>query len=286
MSLYSGAIDYMVYKLESKYIIILLDNHNPITYCSGPKLNPTSNIDNLFELFISKDSVFVFEELVPTHTKEKFIELFPQTPHLVKYMGFYSKYKSNKNKIIPIDLRVLFDNFSLETNEKRFELLDQFFKISPCTNPDVQTILLTIDIAYKHNIFAKHFNSLKSRYQELKQMDLQLSKCVDSSYLGQIYLNYPFDLTDEAGISVCEHIEQLLSGLLEMYTIAQILNAKSKYVFVYLGASHCISIGWALEKYYKIRKIKSLDNFQTDGNIFKLNLLDNLTKSCVNFQPI
>jgi serine/threonine protein phosphatase PrpC len=45
MDLYSGAIDYMVYKLESKYIIILLDNHNPLTYCSGSNFDPKSNID-------------------------------------------------------------------------------------------------------------------------------------------------------------------------------------------------------------------------------------------------
>jgi hypothetical protein len=123
MDLYSGAIDYMVYKLQSKYIIILLDNHNPSAYCSGSNLDPKSNIDILFESFISKNSMFVLEELIPTQTKERFIELYPQTPHLVKYMKFYSKYKSNTNLIIPIDIRVLFDNFS---QSNKFELLDVF----------------------------------------------------------------------------------------------------------------------------------------------------------------
>jgi hypothetical protein len=286
MGTYSGAIDYMIFKLKSKYIVILLDNHNPGSYCSGPMPNPNSNIDNLFESFIDKDSSYILEELVPTQTKEKFIELYPQTPHLVKYMKFYSKYKSQKNKIIPIDLRILFDNFS---QPDKFDLLDQVFELIPCVNPDVQTILSTISLAKKifPDTFIKHFSSLKQRYQELKQMiGLDQIKCNGSSFLDQIYLNYPFESVGEENQHICEHIEQLLSGLFEMYGIAQILVSQSKYVFVYLGAVHCISIGWFLEKHYQIRKIKHLNNFETNGKIFSLGLLDKSTKSCVNFQPI
>jgi hypothetical protein len=43
-----------------------------------------------------------FPEYSIQKTKERFIELYPQTPHLVKYIKFYSKYKSNTNQIIPI----------------------------------------------------------------------------------------------------------------------------------------------------------------------------------------
>jgi hypothetical protein len=284
MDLYSGAIDYMVYKLESKYIIILLDNHNPSTYCSGSNFDPKSNIDILFESFISKKSIFVLEELVPTQQEQKSILLYHQTPHLVKYMQFYTKYKSNKEQIIPIDLRILFDNFS---QSNKYELLDELFGIIPCVNFDVNIILSVINMACSNNSkFIEHFESLKTRYKELKIIiNSNSKKCLKSSYLEEIYLNYPFESTSKE-LNECEHIEQLLSGLLELYGIAQILITESKYVFVYLGASHCISIGWILEKYYKIRKIKDLDKFETNVSNFNLSLFDKSTKSCIQFQPI
>jgi len=284
MDLYSGAIDYMVYKLESKYIIILLDNHNPLTYCSGSNFDPKSNIDILFESFISKKSIFVLEELVQTQQEEKSIVLYPQTPHLVKYMKFYTKYKSNKNQIIPVDLRILFDNFS---QPNKYQLLDELFGIIPCVNVDVNTILSVITMACSNNSkFIEHFESLKTRYKELKIIiNSNSNKCSETSYLEQIYLNYPFEPVSKE-LNECEHTEQLLSGLFELYGIAQILIAKSKYVFVYLGASHCISIGWILEKYYQIRKVKDLDKFKTNGSIFNLSLLDKSTKSCIKFLPI
>ena len=82
----SGAIDYIVYKYDNKYIVLLLDNHSPQSYCDK---NSFSGIERLFEHYIKKDTMFVFEELYGLKQTDQYFELFLKTPHLVKYMECY-----------------------------------------------------------------------------------------------------------------------------------------------------------------------------------------------------
>jgi hypothetical protein len=291
----SGAIDYVVYKDNSKYIVLLLDNHSPQSYCNNLSNGNFSGIERLFEHYIKKDTLFVFEELEGVKPSDQYQELFTNTPHLQKYMEFYSKYKYEKNKIKSVDIRILFDNFHKSDG---LNLLDQFFGLIPCIDQYVQPILSTIlDATNKSAVFATHYKSLAERYLELKKNFISPIKCDNSSFIEDIYLTYPFEPIDlivepvyvdinkinSVSNNICAHIEQLLSGLLEIYTIANILQSSNKYVFVYLGAAHCVSICGLFDKYYKIRKVKELKHFKIEGNRFNLGTLDIYTKSCVNF---
>jgi len=280
MENFSGAIDYVVYKCNNKYIVLLLDNHNPQMYCDGINF---SGVERLFEHYIQKDTMFVFEELYGIKPTDKFKELFSNTPHLTKYMEFYSKYKNDKNKIKPVDIRILFDNFHKPDG---LDLLDQFFGIVECVDQDVQSIASVVSSAItQYPIFATHHRHLCARYLELKQIITNPIKCDGFSYIEQINLTYPFDVLSNTNLSLCELIEQLLSGMLEIYTIANILLSPNKYIFVYLGAAHCISICGLFDKYYGIRKVKDLTYLKIDGIRFSLGNLDTHTKSCVNFNP-
>jgi hypothetical protein len=277
---FSGAIDYMVYKYNNKYIVLLLDNHNPESYCSDK--TKFSGIERLFEHYIKKDTMFVFEELDGIKPSDQFKELFSKTPHLTKYMEFYSKYKHDRNKIKPIDIRILFDNFHKSDG---LDLLDQFFGLTPCIDPDVQPIAAVISNAVnQYEVFATHYRYLCARYIELKKVLTTPIKCDGSSFLEEIILTYPFE-QENLNVSVCEGAELLLSGLLEIYTIANILLSNNKYIFVYLGAAHCISICGLFDRYYKIRKVKDLSYLKITGSRFNLGSLDSHTKSCVNFNP-
>lgn len=278
MQRYSGAIDYFIYKSQSKYIIILLDNHNPKSYCDN--YTESKNIAKLFEEYIDKNSIFILEELVGSNPNDKIIELFNKTPHLEKYMEFYSKYKSDHSKIIPVDIRPFIDNFHKPNG---FDLTDQLFGISNSIDHTVKSIQYILVSAIQSNeLFASHYNHLKNKYIQMKQTVLNsgLTVCNDSTYTSNLNLEYPF--ASLIG-TICEQQEQLLSGILELYTIAHILTSTNRYVFAYLGAAHCISIGSLLDKYYQIRKIKNLDKFEISGNKFNLELLDLYTESCVNF---
>ncbi len=292
----SGAIDYAVYKNNNKYIVFLFDNHNPESYCSDK--NMFSGIENLFEHYINKDSTFVFEELEGIKPTDQYKELFSKTPHLVKYMEFYSKYQNEKNKIKPVDIRILFDNFHKPNG---LDLLNQFFSIIDCSLPEVtslnyncniidqqvQSILSVILNAFKKNeVFSNHYKSLYKRYISIKERLDKSIVCDGYNYVEEISLTYPFELNqDNKDINICRDIEQLLSGLMEIYTIANILVSTSKYVFVYLGAAHCVNICGLFDRYYKIRKVKDLTHLKLDGNRFNLATLDSHTKSCVYFNP-
>ncbi len=272
----SGAIDYVVYKYNNKYIVLLLDNHNPEAYCEGINF---FGVEKLFEHYINKDTMFVFEELDGLKPQDQYIKLFSKTPHLTKYMEFYSRHSHDRNKIKPIDIRILFDNFHKSDSQ---DLLDQFFGLVECVDEQVKPIAQVVSNAKsKYPIFALHFDHLVSRYLELKQKILSPIKCDGSSYVGQINLLYPF--VQDLNLSVCELTEQLLSGLLEIYAIANILLSPNKYIFAYFGAAHCVSICGLFDRYYRIRKVKDLSYLKIDGNRFNLGNLDTYTKSCVNF---
>jgi hypothetical protein len=272
---FNGAIDYIILKNESKYILFFLDNHNPSSYCEIP----SKNIDNLFEDFIKLNSKFIFEEIIGWN---KFINVFTKTSHLNKYLEFYNKYKSN-DKIIPIDIRMLFDNF----NEKdKFNNLDQLFNIITCINTDIMQIKDIFDKCKKISTnFLSHYTHLLNKYIEIKKLLNTEIKC-NKNFNEYILLDYPFNLNN-SNQNVCSQIEIFLSGLLELYGIAHIEISQAKYNMVYLGASHCLSIFNILEKYYGYRKIKGLKTHNLMSiDRFHLSLFDSLDKSCIDFFDI
>jgi hypothetical protein len=272
----NGAIDYIILKNNSKYIIFFLDNHAPSSYCQIP----SKNIDSLFEDFMNKNSIFILEEIIGYN---KYINTFNNTEHLNKYLQFYNKYKSN-NKIIPIDIRLLFNNF--DENDK-FSNLDQLFDISSCTHTDIIKIKNIIDKCKNiSNIFLKHYDNLKNKYIDIKNKinnnnEYKKELICNTNYLEYIILDYPFVDINE---NICNHIDIFSSSLLELYGIAQIELSLSKYNIIYLGASHCLSMFNILEKYYGYRKVKGLKSHNLISlDRFHLNLLDSFDKSCIDF---
>ena len=271
---FNGAIEYIVLKNNNKYILFFLDNHNPSSYCQIP----SRNIDLLFEDFINKNSIFILEEIIGYN---KYINAFNNTDHLNKYLQFYNKYKSN-DKIIPIDIRLLFNNFD---EIDKFSNLDQLFNISSCTNLDIIKIKNIIDKCKNvSNNFLKHYDNLKNKYIEIKDKiknEYKSELICNTNYLEYIQLDYPFVNLNE---NICNQIDIFSSALLELYGIAQIELSLAKYNIIYLGASHCLSMFNILEKYYGYRKIKGLKSHNLVSlDRFNLNLLDSLDKSCIDF---
>lgn len=278
---YSGAIDYLVYKHNGKYICLFLDNHNPESYC---KENfQTNNIDNLFEDYINKKSLYILEEPVGLDESE-LNSIYSATQHLNKYLKFYKKYRHDSSKIVPIDIRMVIDKFYKKNG---FDLTDELFGYKVCTNEIMKKVLQIFNDALKiSKIFEEQLEALKKRYNEFKtdvKKNTIPNNCSESSEMEEIYLNYPFEIIDSQ-LPICEFSEQLLAGIMEIYAIAHILLAQQKYIFIYLGASHCLTIGYLLEKYYGFRNIRNLDKYLISNNRLHLSLLDNSKKSCINFK--
>lgn len=278
----NGAIDYIVLKKGKKYIIFFLDNHNPSNYCK----TISRNIESLFEDFMQINSVFILEEIIGYN--EKFINAFNDTNHLNKYLKFYNKYKADK-KIIPVDIRLLFDNFD---EVDKFSNLDQFFNICECSNSDIAKIKGIIDKCTSiSSTYQEHFDSLKDKYIKIKNRIINENitnlKC-NNYNIDYIQLNYPFvDLKED----ICSQVDVFTCALLELYGIAQIELSNAKYNIVYLGAFHCVSMFYLLEKNYGYRKVKGLTKSRLSNekydllsyDRFNLKSLDIFSNSCFDF---
>jgi len=285
---YEGAIDYIILKDDPRYryIIFFLDNHNPSKYCPIP----AENIDSLFNKFNEDNTnLFLFEELI---NETEYIPIFPKTKHLIKYLKFYNKHMKNDN-IIPIDIRITFDNTEHESINI-FKNLDILFNLSLDKDEKINSIKEHLyNVCNKSEKFNEHFLKLKNHYINIKESIIknnliEILKKNNGSSNDKIYLNYPWSIDPEFNIISEENIlniwELLYSSLLELYTISWIEYSSSKYIIVYLGASHCLSIFSILNKFYSYRNIKNFKDIDI-RTISKLNLdiFDNLERSCINF---
>jgi len=282
---YEGAIDYIILKDKSRYIIFFLDNHNPSHYCPIP----AENIDSLFKEFNQNKNLFLFEELI---NQTQFIPIFPKTKHLIKYLKFYNENMNNDN-VISVDIRIDFDNTEHESTNI-FKNLDILFNMSIDSNNNINAIKKHIyEICQKSEIFNQHFLRLKNYYINIKNSVIEknlvdILKKNNGSSNDNIYLNFPWMIESEFEIISENNIlniwELLYSSLLELYTISWIEYSTSKYIIVYLGASHCLSIYNLLHKYYNYRNIKNFKEINLRTlNKLNLEILDNFDKSCINF---
>jgi hypothetical protein len=279
MTKYQGAIDYtdLENKLINKRVIILMDNHKPDRYCDIK----AENIDRLLLKYYDKSTTYIFEELLG---EEKFIEIFPDIDHQKQFMEFYNKYrKSNDKKIYPVDIRNFFDNSDSKT-DYIFNNLDILFNLrEDNSNKLINKIKQELNISLKNsNEFKNHYNIFLDRYQELKnsltkkEIDI-LKKNKYPSYYPNMFIAYPFLYNKVNKDYIIEEYHNLLSGLMELYSIAIIFNTDTKYYFLYMGASHGILIHNLLKKYYNFNVKKELDN--------RVNMNGD-TVSCINFPNI
>ena len=281
---FNGAIEYMILKDKHKYILLFLDDHSPERYCKIP----SDNIDTLFDYFLNldKSTTFIFEELLDN---KNHMSIFLNVPHLVKYLKFYNK-NSKKNNFVPVDIRSIFDNTELSNI---FTNLDILFgpnnEISDNLIYKIKShIEKTCGISYK---FLNYYLQLKNNYYLLKtsiKSNIKLLNIIKenkNTFLNmKIDLNYPwteYDNIDEKNI--LEIFENFYSSLLELYAISHIEYSKSKYIILYLGASHCISIFNILNKYFNYKIIRKFLNYDLkEMEYFKLENLEKLTISCVD----
>ena len=284
---YHGSIDYIVLKKDNKYILFFLDNHNQERYFPIP----AENIDALFDkLNNDKKPLFLFEELI---SDTKYISIFPKSKHLIKYLEFYNKNIHNDN-IIPVDLRILFDNTD-HNSTNIFKNLDYLFNFSSNNDNNKvikikQHIYNVCKISEQFNI---HFLKLKEHYIKIKKSVNEKNlidklKFNNSSSNERIYINFPWHIEDDfleiSESNILNIWELFFTALLELYTTSWIELDKDKYIIVYLGASHCLTIFNLLENFYNYRNIKGFQNL--DLKKFKslhFNVFDKLNQSCIDY---
>ena len=225
---YNGVLDYYVLSLDGKRVILLLDNHALENYCKYP----AENVDRLLhDYLVNYDSTLLLEEIYGNVTYNRLFN----TKHLNIYDKFYNENKKNVN-IIPVDIRILINS----GNNLKYFFDDEDNSESNEIKEIKEKILSEIK---KDTIFKNQYECLKADYQRL------LLCKIESDYQSlNLNISYPFKICYDEKIDI--QWFNLFSGILELYTICNILQSSKQNVFNYLGAAHCITIFNILDKYY------------------------------------
>ena len=252
MVLYQGAMDYYIIKNNGKNVIILLDNHALEEYCKYT----AQNIDKLFKNFLDKDdATIVLEEVVGN---VNYTSIF-NSKHLTIFEEFYNKYRNNEN-VISIDIRLLL---------KKDRNLDVFFGISTTNDNTLKNIKIIIDET------CKLYPKFNEQYQILFSQYKKTQNSLDSELLN---LHYPFKI-----MPYDENNNVLMCGIMELYTMAYVLNSDKKNVILYLGAAHGAVICKLLMSYYGYQMKRNNNLSLNSRDEIYYNDFERLGSMCIDF---
>jgi hypothetical protein len=257
----NGSIGYIYLKNFENQILLLSDNHSSENYCTINK----NNSKFISDWLSNKKSKVLLEE-VPRMKGSELLELW-SSKHIQKLKDLYLKQKLNENQIEGIDVRPLLipftlDIFKVDNIDKEYiekiknmniidylKLLDSFFELKH------QYFIENIGEVYvvmNNEILKKHFLKLKNSFIDLKK-----------DYSVNI-------LVKNIDIVFQNNIDELLSSIMEWYTIAKIFynNKIGIYKFIiHAGLVHTTNLNEILTSLYQYKKINS--NGEIDINKIK-----------------
>jgi hypothetical protein len=224
----SGSVGFTLLKHKrlNKYILLLADVHDGVSYCSRDAVF----IDRWLMTKGHNNDILLEEVLRDYLNKLK--ELWPSSTHTQNLKDL----SINNKKIKLVDIRPLLIPFSWELCDtdnmlgqfllkKYLEILDSLFnfKRTPLMLKHILPQVLKLKDPYK-KVVVKHFYEIK---------DLYLQFIEEHKYLMDKQLLYIL----KTNPSILEKINNLLSLLMEWYIIVLIHNS-SKNTIIHVGLAH------------------------------------------------
>lgn len=265
----SGSIGYIHLKNVDNQILLLSDNHSSKNYC-------TRNSQFISDWLLTKNSKVLLEE-VPRYEGSELLELWPTSEHIQKLKDLYL----NDKQIEGIDIRPLLipfnlDIFKIDNIDKEYieklkntniinylESLDSFFELKHKYFIDnIGNVYNKLDIDIDNEKLKKHFFEKKNSFIDLKnQYNNVLIKNIDEEFKNKI--------------------DELLSSIMEWYTIAKIFynNKLGIHKFIiHAGLFHTTNLNEILINSYGYKKINS------DGIIDFKNIKDENDDGVINIK--
>jgi hypothetical protein len=264
----NGSIGYIYLKNFENQILLLSDNHSSENYC-------TINKDNskfISDWLLTKNSKVLLEE-VPRMKGSELLELW-SSKHIQKLKDLYLKQTLNENKIEGIDVRPLLIPFSLSVFKVNDIEKDYIEKIK---NMNLIDYLKLLDSFFelKHKYFIENIGNVYTDMndEKLKKHFLKLKNSYNN--LKKQYNNNV--LVKNIDIVFENNIDELLSSIMEWYTIAKIYyNNKigiNKFI-IHAGLVHTTNLNEILIDLYDYKKINS------DGEI-DINKIKDDNNNCL-----
>ena len=249
----SGSVGYTLLKNNNKYVLLLADIHNGVSYCD-------QSVDNIMIdkwLSLKDDNNILLEEVV----REEFslTDLWPGAEHTQRL----KQLNQNNKKIKPIDIRPLLIPYSWEllgyddtkgNNEQQNMLLEEY--LLPINNifnykktklmmtyfiKELQKLDINADVNIKKLLF-QHFQEMKILYNEFI--------INNNSYLKKSMIEI-FNSKQE----LLEEINNITSMIMEWYILLLILNNNENSI-IHLGLAHSNRILDFLTDVYSFEVIK------------------------------
>ncbi len=229
----SGSVGFTLLKNErlNKYVLLLADVHDGVSYCYGDSRNSIFIDKWLMNKSLENNNDILLEEVLREYLN-KLKELWPSSPHTQNLKDL----SINNKKIKLVDIRPLLIPFSWElcdtddilgqfSLKKYLEILDNlfYFKKTKLMLKYILPQVLKLRETYKKGVI-KHFYEIK---------DLYLHFINKYNYLMNKQLIYIL----KYDASILEKINNLLSLLMEWYIILLIHNS-SKNTIIHVGLAH------------------------------------------------
>ncbi len=265
----SGSVGFTLlkHKILDKYILLLADVHDGVSYCEDESIY----IDKWLMNKGMKYSNDILLEEISRENINKLQELWPSSPHTQNLKNLSIKNK----KIKLIDIRHLLIPFSWElcrTNvamgktilKKYLEILNSFFNLRKTQLMMNYVLPEILKLKEKQDFkvsLITHFNEIKNLYLEF----ISENKSLMDTDLLTIQQNNE---------GVLEKINNLLSLIMEWYVILLIHN-NDKNIIIHIGLAHSDRILDILNKVYQF-------NIHIQNGINKMEDTYKPLHSCIN----
>ncbi len=262
----SGSVGYTLlkHKYNNKYVLILADVHDGVSYCS----QDSEMIDIFLGKSVNKNDILLEEVF---REKLNLKELWPSAHHTRKL----KELNINNNKIKPVDLRPMLLPFSWELSELSTDISDMplikyIEGIENLLNLKESKLFTTYILPEMRKLKDKedfrvslvtHFNEIKDIFNEYKTK----------------YNKYLFEkviVIYKTNQHILELINNMLSMIMEWFVVLCIHNSTNNTI-VHMGLAHSERLIELLEEVYQFEIVSA------EGINKMIDIIDDYPKSCI-----
>ena len=265
MSFLSGASGWDYLTDGKNNVIIFSDIHSNDSYCPGTQLFIDEWLDQQIDF-----GLILLEEV---KRKNVILKDLWKAKHTQKLKNWYLKNAKHKN-VVPIDIRNLFIPFSWQLYPKKIQnkvtlkyylqilYTFLFFDVSNKSSiavlcdiiHDIRNKLNKLKLKAKYRTgLTKHFNLIRTKFFKLCQKHKTKMNTTIDQWIGDFIPWIGNYLFTNKSLPLLTEIEEILSAIMEWYTILNLLSSDVNYIIIHAGLAHTYNINYLLKHIYSFK---------------------------------
>jgi len=285
----SGSIGMVKLVSKNKNVFMFFDDHSNKTYCTEPN---SIFLNEIFDNIVNNEDNYIIlleEPFIKNYSNIKF--LWNETPHIIKFRNFYKRMikqcsDTKKCNVFPIDIRLIicdvsidelisnldydeyFKNYKITVFEYFKQLLYLFDyiewdeKIFYNTDTNIKFIKKIFNKFLDDNYYMKlklEFDSLYNKYiSPNKSTNINIFLRENKNISNHFFTGYPFENSNND--LFLDQYDNLINGIMELYTYILMTKLKYPNVIVYSGYYHSNNLTYILKKFYNFKEVYTIGN--------------------------